>query len=65
MRTILYIGFPNADNNVVLRFATRLAAAFWLILGVSDGPITMLISDSKIQGFSKLLHKIQGDQVLN
>jgi len=44
MRIILYAGFPNANNDVVLRFAAHFPMAFWLILVMTDGPIIVFSS---------------------
>ena len=55
MRIILYVVFPNIDNDVVLSFAACLPTDVWLILVTKDGSIVVLIDHSKTQGLSRLL----------
>ena len=59
MRIILYVGFPDADNNLVLRFATCLSMAFWLIPVIIDGPIITLIDHSKFKIFQNNFFKFK------
>ena len=58
-RIILYVGFPNADNDVVLIFVTHLFTAIWLILIMTDAPIANLTDNSKFNVFQEHLVKFK------